>query len=1021
MRKRFLFGFFLGATMIFGGAQQFYGLKQNHNVSEKIYVSKNNDASEEEVIDVSSAQQFIDAITADKNINVVNDLDFSDIARDSYGIENYTKIINGNDHVIKNGNIFKDSVDNNQTYLFEHFNGEMHDLIFENFAFLIDQLGDATTEVVPDDFKISNIQLRNIEYHDKKIIIHAKDSKGISKLSQGIFINKAYSYGIKDVSIINSSISGIDYQIVDDYGPNVNSFRNGLITGIFIGTAEYINMQGTYLINNHFSNNTISTIFSNEEKTEYRNDKNPFTFGFSIGSISNSIIQDFFLNGNYITNNLFEVGRPRIGGAFGFTKNNSISRMYQTSLVFEGNHFNSFEGYVNDRLATLVGYDNGTKSSYQDVVVSELLTSSENINQGFDLATETNFAIDGSDFANLEYRVSISSSYYVSEDVSVRANNNLEYINFDRLTLDFWKEDVDYASPEANDLWNLTNLVNPDLSISTSGTGFPLFNKVIFVYNEYEFKNNQLWINFNSIIPESLETFTIGNIFNSNEYVIHKNTPFSLNTQIPEEQFDGLSDEQIQLRLNEWFWINAPEIPVQSKVVLMGPLTSLTPRIYQDPKAELNSELVTRSNYNSIEFSFVYSDESLVVKDKPEIDTFQIVSQDGASDIDLQNTNSFEVPQYLDPKDYNNFYQIQLDQSDIEFTYLANEGTSIELGTVQINGVLTNTDAFNNLPEPKLMLDTEFVQASDTLHLNLTMEDPNNLYIKDTSALENSSFTIHSPFKEFVDVSGASSYETTIKLSDFNFLDDSAFYDLNLAQTVFQNGDSVLNHYWIESDISLEYYKDLSYQKGLMNSPLLSGDIISANGDEMETYDPSKQFDAVVETNLDLEQAQIEVTFKEDNAFAYLDDYNINLDLIDANQVEHFHIDQSHNHFEFAIKQELVDYAIEMGVENVNLNDYYAIDYNSQVQSTITYVSEQGTKQVSELENWNNPEVANHNLNLRGALENTGEVDPVPSIDFPGNSSNEMSYWVIASLFLLIVTSAVLLALYSALKPNAQL
>ena len=233
MRKRFLFGFFLSATMLFGATQQVFHSNQNSAREELLISSENTEA---EIVNVSSAQQFIDAANANKGINIINDLDFSMVTQDLYGIEDYTQIINGNNHVIKNGKVFYEG--DYQLYLFRHFNGEMHDLIFENFAFLIDELGNESVDSIPDEFKLTNIQLRNIQYSDDEMIIHANDHNGIRKISQGLFINNAYGYGFKDISVVNSNIDNINYQIIDDYVLKID-YRNEIIKGIFIGLLIY--------------------------------------------------------------------------------------------------------------------------------------------------------------------------------------------------------------------------------------------------------------------------------------------------------------------------------------------------------------------------------------------------------------------------------------------------------------------------------------------------------------------------------------------------------------------------------------------------------------------------------------------------------------------------------------------------------------------------------------------------------------------------------------------------------------
>ncbi len=1019
MRKRFLFGFFLGTTMLFGATQQVFQPNQN-SVREETLISNIKIDAETETVNVSNAQQFIDAAKADKNINIINDLDFSEgITQDLYGIDDYTQIITGNNHVIKNGKVFYNGY--HQVYLFDHFNGEMHDVIFENFAFLIDELGDKNADSIPTEFKLTNIQLRNIQYANDQIIVHANDYGGIREISQGLFINKAYGYGIKDISVINSNISNINYQIIDDYAPN-KDYRNQIIMGMFIGKAFYINIQGVYLINNSFSNNTISTIYSNEEKTEYINDKNPFTFGFFIGYISNSLIQDSFLNGNYVTDNLFEIGRPRIGGAFGFSESSTVKRMYQSSLFFEGNVFNSFEEYVNNRLGTFIGYDNSGKSTYEDIVVLNLSSSLENPDKGFDLSnSSSSFDIKANDFANfgLDLKSSIINSFYISDKLKNTKDRGLVYKNYNTLTLDFWKNVVGYSSLDSNDEWNLTSLVNSDLSISSDGTGFPLFNKIIFIFNDYEFLNDQLRLDFNTIIPEDLESFTVQNIFNDTTEEIEKNTASFLDTNIPKSQFNGLDDKQIEQRINAWFWMNAPEVPTESKVVLKGPLTSLTPKTYETPYYELTSDVSTLdSEYNEVAFDLNYHDDSFVVQNAPNLNEFQIASQYKTFNIDLENTNTLEIPNYIDEADYNSFYQIILNNDQQEYSYLASDGSTIETEKIEVNGVLTNTNDSRKIKEPSLDLNTEFFEASDTLRLELTMDDPDQLYIDSDYNLKNSKLTIHSPFKEFDPDGDENGYATTINLSSFNQIDNSFVYELQLVQTVFQNDEDISNYYWIDSNLKLEYYGNLSYQPFSIDGLTLSGDILASDGEDMKTYNEDETFSGAIETSINLEEKELEVGFKEDDAFIYLEEYQINLDLISANQVESFQIDRNHNIFEFQIDQELINYANAVGVENVDLNEYYAINYSEQAPSDITYIDNNGTTEVSELTNWNEEESINHNLSLRGVIVNTEDIREIPPVEEITSSTS--SYWIITTLFALMILAAVLMALYSVFKPKNQ-
>ena len=116
--------------------------------------------------------------------------------------------------------------------------------------------------------------------------------------------------------------------------------------------------------------------------------------------------------------------------------------------------------------------------------------------------------------------------------------------------------------------------------------------------------------------------------------------------------------------------------------------------------------------------------------------------------------------------------------------------------------------------------------------------------------------------------------------------------------------------------------------------------------------------------------------------------------------------------------EELVTYATAVGVENVDLNDYYAIDYSKQDESNITYVANDGTTEVSDLINWNDDGSTNHNLNLHGSLVNTGAVEAIPPIN--PQMSSDSSSWIITTLFAILILAAILMALYSSLKPKQQ-
>ncbi len=959
-------------TSLFG-----FSIQQLNHPSDltKNNTSINNEAAK----NVTDVDGFFEALNADEDISIQADLDFGGVPIEDYGIDNYTGSIEGNNHVLSNRTNYL--LDGAPVPLFKKFNGTAKNLIFDDFAFFAGQVGDESDNVLPTEMTFENIQLRNITISGIDKVVSTK-SNPITQVPIGIFINEAHGIKCKNISIINSKMIDNHYQIIDD--GSSTDYRNELAFGYFIGVAFYSVFEEIYVLNSTFENNYISTLYSNSSETSVKNDQNPFTLSFFIGNTESCVITDSFLNNNSVVSNTFKVGRPRIAGISGYSRDTTYERIYQVKYSFSNNTFFSYEAYSN-RLGNIIGYDNTTTSSIKDVTVEGIINTG---NIGNEVGTSERYDVTIDDFAYIDAST-LDNDYYILDEDEKPGTSNISYINEDAIDLDFWKTTVGFSSKA--DIWNLSALIENDLSISQDGNGYPVFETMVFLNNEATFIDSELVITFQGITPEGggINSITLKSIF-GDTYVIDKGTQ-QIKTGISEDMFQGKDQAEITNALNEWYWIEYDFSNQNLKTVLSGDILNLSVVEYVEPDFTIDSAFGTpNGGYETLVFDYSIKNENLIYGAFDQLKTFQLKSQYDNQTIELDTQNTVQIPSYV--SDLNTYYELIF--SNLNYQYLTKD-KKIVTKSINVNGEITNIATEPQLIKAPQIDITSAVNSEDkTIDIKLNLSD-NSFYKEDEDNLKTSVLKVKSSFN---DLNGTSN-EISLNLSDFTKIDPYHF-ETTITYQSDVDAFEFNNFYALEFSSTLEYYNDFNFGTDQISAVNYSGDFTNSDLDSIQKYDDSLVFDGAIQTSIIDNNIIISLNY----TFPYLVSYDINLVLKSSNGTNKINFTEtSAKEVKIALDSNLIKYYDSLSEEeklNFDINDYYSLDYDQNQESTLFYINSMGIKIEEKISFWNTGDDF-QTLDLSGVIINTDEST---LIEIPQMKNDIFPWWwIVLSIAILIL------------------
>lgn len=984
---------------------------------------------------VSTAEEFIDAANSNVDIDIANDIDFSSIGSESYGISNYTGTINGNGYSFLNSNIYLNSDGTNVLYLFENFNGIISNLVFDNFKFFAKVIGDPATTSVGEKY-LNNIQIKNVEISGLEINYEVNLANPIIDYEMGILAAEAYGYQFINISIVNSSFHN---NTINIYGDSGNGFRNEIRYGYFIGSATNVSLEKIYIINNSFYENTLSSIYVDQANTIIQvNDQVPASISFFIGYIFQATVSDVFLTNNTINNNEFKVARPRLGGIFGFSSDITMNRVYQNKFFLTDNNFYGSESYSNGRVGNIIGYDNsGANTGINSLVMEEI---NINNNQGNDAFGSGSYVLEANQFANITTSVT-NSIFLVKRDGSTTPEDIDKidgYRQENELNFDFWNSTVNFNQGGTSSVWNLNAFVESDLTISSDNSGYPLFNTASYITNSFDYTSeSNATITLNTILNEAIiDNLTVNSIF-GDSFEFNANTTTKIDTGIESTFFQTRTDEEIRNLLNEIYWIN-PTSSVDTDLILIGNITNSNTKTYPEltPGVQINigSTPVTGGNQLNFTYEIINNDLGLYDERSDASQSINVETAYGTESINLDGLSTITIPDYVTPIEYNQYYRI--DTSPLTFKYLGMDKTINSITDITVNNLfLNNTDvAPIELPIPSLDVQTT-LNTDKTIDIDIFVENFDSIIYTGEGAtdLSNTEVILSSTFAEFDTLDGTDEFSQKISIEEFTFNSETSI--LNTTVDIASNVPPELasSYYSIQLNTTLKYYLDLSSTKTQISDITYSGNI--TNG-VIDKYDLTKEYSGFIDTSYDYESNQITLTFNETEAYRYLVDYDFNFTIDSFNGSQEVNLNSELSSQTITLEQEFkewYDYKLEENSEVINFNDFYTISLSETSSSYYNFISSLGTIETNTFTNLEYQDITSptssrsENIVITGDFTNINgtttpaeipvvpevippvlpPVDP-PSVD-PLSPSDEVQNFILYIVIILILLIIIIL------------
>lgn len=275
-----------------------------------------------------------------QNFAVMDDIDFKEYS--NYYINNYSGIIKGNNHVLKNISIVSD-----KSGLFNQMNGTMRDIYFENITKTSNSTYSGIVGYANQYGKFDNVHVKNIN-------ITLPSDRTSNTVYIGGLVGYTYYSKVSNCSVTDVNITS---------EASISDIRVGGMIGYSNSTAinnVYVQNADIY-VQNSISISGVGGILGNE--------------GNSVG-----IIQDAYATGRIYSNGRFTGGI--VGNTYGYVENtyamvNIVSEMKDTGGIV-GNSYNL--SYVNNNLF-MGNVSSKVSDNFHRVI-------------GSGLAPETNYALD---------------------------------------------------------------------------------------------------------------------------------------------------------------------------------------------------------------------------------------------------------------------------------------------------------------------------------------------------------------------------------------------------------------------------------------------------------------------------------------------------------------------------------------------------------------------------------------------------------------------------------------------------
>ncbi len=932
-------------------------------------------------VDVSNMEEFLNAANKNQDINLVANIDFSDATVSDYLINSYSGTIQGNNFTLYNGlkELNPDPI--HMFYsLFDSFTGKVYNLTFDNFPFFAQTISHATLSSTSD---LQNITIRNT-YVDGFNIENTYSGAKLHEISTGIFAEVILTSNLDQFSIVNSGFTNNNINLYFDNQGN-SAGRLATYFGSISGRFSNSKINNTYLIDNSLSNNKFHNY---KDKNQNDTANGVFEFGVLSSRAYNSEIENVFVRNTEIANNSIISTSLNFGVLNGYNDGSKVSESYIFKNDIKDNkfaitddfNFGMFQGWAKNGGQAPV-YVRNVSISYgvENNLYAKTIGGSEI------LATPEEYGVNVESFLSKS-----NNNYFVGSGSSSKIN----YIDAKDVNTNFWENTIGYSK----DAWNLKVLLDENLQIvdGSTQTGFPIFQRTNYLITSIDTSGDTFKINVDNIASSDTISIKIKSIFGDEQDLV-LNDSNAFDTQISKHYFDDKNQDFIMNFLNTNFWIELNTNANFDNLILLGNFTNRLPISFENPEIAINNEITaTATPLSTLTFTQDIICESLIMSDLSDYETFDVTSNYGTDQININDANTMQVPDYVD--NYNNYYQIHLSQT---FKYI-DQAKTMQTKDVVVNGAITNIDnAPQNLLVPQLKINTSYDEAVKELTINLFVEN-SDTYLETSEDLQNTTFKINSVFQEF---SGNS--EVTYTLNDFTKINYNTFSKvISFSSDVTR--EKLNSFYSIEFVSSLEYYQDLSGTKAPIDSFTLEGDLTNQDSSIIEPYDPSKVFDGIIETSL-VDNNKIMIEFI--NTFPYLLDYQINLVLKTNSQTDHISFTTSSSKQVLVnVDSKLIKYynSLTLEEQNVfNINDYYSLNFDPDSPSTITFVDSLGMMKTSSVDTWISANREYNQLTIKGLITNTTNVIlPIPEVEDPINDNTLIIF--ITGFFLALILAILL-------------
>ncbi len=997
----------LMAIAIMGGTTT--SINNDSGVFEKLFTKNTRETN------VSTSDEFINALNNDSDIFLENDIDFNGYEINDQ-IDTYSGTINGDDHKLINLN---EDYSNNKwgLYLINNFSGTLQNISFKNSYLFAKTIDSATIE--------------SVNFFDTQITTGIKFNPNTStdgnEINFGIFAGEIKNSIITNFKFNNNYINNVLFRKVA--AGKVVDFNFGLMAGI---------IENTTLNNVVFDTNGVMDLILQAEPPS--NKSTTLNVGTIAGRSVDSTYEDVILARTMWLDSVMYSNEINFGNYIGnlesSTSTNHIDRTYNAGIAFSNTLF-----LESDELASI----NTSFGVVGDAEISNFVESYPQYK--WDLEQDPNWSIfSSSDLSGAE----LTGVYSASDDGSISAPGVVESISYDDLDSEFW---IDlYSLPGDVDFWNHNYLVKPVSFVEgntpnanleyNASSGFPIKQQTIVLSSQIDFQNNTSTpdvFNFEFSITNEDDAavtglldgvvITLHSIFDDDPsgFILYDGNDGGLNPlfnfDLSSEVFNSIAP--FLSRLNDWFWIeissaidpptfefmNSSQVTNSSPLTYNAPFYSIEGMYEVDEITSLPSVSFTIKNdlddgTNSLSPEVRSSENLRVGMSFININGGGITESVSQALIDNNTEWTYTLPLWIDSVEaLNQWYYFSPDS--LTFKYIGQDKT-IQEGMVEIsvsNDLQSTTETL--VEDSTIDMNVEYLQSDEMSEFNISTElnDPSKrFYLNDDSAI---TISLSSEFNAFIDDEGNNVNQIEVKLGqdDFNY-EETSYVNNTVVNTTFDGPKELIPMFFaINIDANLNYIKNAE-QTEVFSDFALSGDLNNSTL-ENDVYDDSDLSSPMLNTSYDQESNKLTVSLTDTiRNFRYMTDFSISLQIHDANSIiGSTTLNKTDNSITISLTESIKTVLDEN--DTYTINDFIYFTISDPETSYVTYFDINGsttTTEIIDLSDLIEGDVINDND------DNIFDADEIIESGFPDNIFNEdgETHFIVVTLAFLILFAIIL-------------